>query len=300
MRELNKLQTFVRVVEHQSFTKAARELRVSSSVISKHIKDLEEALGFSVLKRSTRGVAPTEAGQSIFQSCATLFGEIDRVITDARNIETGPVGTLRVQCDPAYAEEVVVPLLPEFAAEYPNVRIELSAPPADGPSRQARYDVIIAQSPAAEPGMAGRRIAPVPHLICASPGYLRSRGTPKKPQDLRDHNCLVDTTVVQKEWQFTASGRKFLVEAKGNLFSNDPKILAAMAAQGLGIARLPFYIARPYIAQRKLTPLFERSAISRESMHAYHLRSERLPAKTEAFVALLQRRASGGSTPPAS
>jgi DNA-binding transcriptional LysR family regulator len=292
MRELNKLQTFVRVVEHQSFTKAARELRVSSSVISKHIKDLEKALGFSILKRSTRGVAPTEAGQSIFQSCATLLGEIDRVITDARNVEAGPAGTLRVQCDPGYAEEVIVPLLPEFTTEYPHVRIELSAIPSGGPARQGRYDVIIAPSPPAEPGMAGRRIVAIPHLICASPGYLRGRGTPKKPQDLRDHNCLIDTAAAQKEWPFAAGGRKLLVEPKGTLFSNDPKILAAMAAQGLGIARLPFYIARPYVAQRKLTPLFERSAISRETMHAYHLRSERLPAKTEAFVAFLQRRAS--------
>jgi DNA-binding transcriptional LysR family regulator len=288
VRELNKLQTFVRVVEHRSFSKAARELHVSSSVISKHIKDLEHALGFSVLQRSTRGVAPTEAGERVFRECATLFAEIDRVITTARNIEVGPVGTLRVECDPAYAQDVVAPILPKFTAEYPNLRIELAAARSGG-SLGKGYDVIISGSTPSEPGMIGRAIAALPHVVCASPAYFRRHGVPKTPEDLRNRNCLVDVSSAQKEWSFAVGSKKLMIDVKGDFFSNDAKVLAAMAVQGLGIARIPFYVARPYIAARALQSIFEKCTLARETMYAHHLRSDRLPAKTEAFVAFLQK-----------
>jgi DNA-binding transcriptional LysR family regulator len=298
VRELNKLQTFVRVVEHRSFSKAARDLHVSSSVISKHIKDLEQALGFSVLKRSTRGVAPTEVGEGIFRDCTALFAEIDHVITVARNIEAGPVGTLRVECDAAYAQDVVGPLLPKFIAEYPDLRVELSAARTGGPPG-AGYDVIISRSAPSEPGMTGRAVAAIPQVVCASPAYFRRHGLPKTPEELRSHNCLVDVSAAQKEWPFAVGGRKLMVDVKGNAFANDAKVLAAMAAQGLGIVRIPLYVARPHIARRKLKLIFEKATVSREKMHAYHLRSDRLPAKTAAFVAFLQKQlASEARSPP--
>ena len=103
LRDLNKLNTFVRVAQWQSFTKAAAELRTMPSVVSKRMKELEESLGFSVLTRSTHGLALTEAGRGLFQQCLEILAKLDNFVTERRNIETGPFGTLRIQATSDYS-----------------------------------------------------------------------------------------------------------------------------------------------------------------------------------------------------
>ena len=115
LRDLNKLNTFVRVGERLSFTKAAADLRTTPSVVSKHMKELEAALGFSLLNRSTHGIVLTDAGEGLFQSCLQMLSTIDGYVVEARNLQKGPVGTLRVQAASDYARHVLAPVISEFA-----------------------------------------------------------------------------------------------------------------------------------------------------------------------------------------
>jgi DNA-binding transcriptional LysR family regulator len=143
LRDLNKLNTFVRVAQRRSFTKAAAELRTRPSVISKRMKELEESLGFGLLNRSTHGLALTEAGEGLFQRCLEMLARLDGYVTERRNIETGPFGTLRVQATSGYARVVLAPLTTKFVQKRPGVRVHLSVVPENFASAEDGFDVIV-------------------------------------------------------------------------------------------------------------------------------------------------------------
>ena len=125
LRDLNKLNAFVRVAERRSFTKAAADLRTTPSVVSKHMKELEDALGFSLFNRSTHGIMLTDAGEGLFQNCLQMLAKLDGYVVEARNLQKGPYGTLRIQATSEYAECVLTPLLSEFVRRCPGLRIHL-------------------------------------------------------------------------------------------------------------------------------------------------------------------------------
>ncbi|MBV9530158.1 MAG: LysR family transcriptional regulator, partial [Bradyrhizobium sp.] len=190
LRDLNKINAFVRVAERRSFTKAAVDLRTTPSVISKHMTELEESLGFSLFHRSTHGIGLTDAGEGLFQNCLEMLAKLDAYIVDTRNLKTGPFGMLRVQATSGYARIVLAPLIVEFARLHPGLRIDLSVLPEDGASVQEGTDVIVAGRKPALPGLVAHDLGGVPHVICAGAEYFRQFGRPNEPQELREHNCL--------------------------------------------------------------------------------------------------------------
>src|SRR6476661_5478409 len=125
LRDLNKLNTFVRVAERRSFTKAAADLRTTPSVLSKHMKELEDALGFSLFNRSTHGLVLTDAGEGLFQNSLQMLAKLDGYVVETRNLQKGPYGTLRIQSTSDYAEYVLTALLSRFARRHPGLRIHL-------------------------------------------------------------------------------------------------------------------------------------------------------------------------------
>ena len=129
LRDLNKLNTFVRVAQHRSFTKAGAELRTRPSVISKRMKELEESLGFSLVNRSTHGLVLTNAGEGLFRHCLEMLAKLDDYVTETRNNETGPFGTLRIQATSDYARFILASLIIKFAKKRPGVRVHLSVVP---------------------------------------------------------------------------------------------------------------------------------------------------------------------------
>src|SRR5262245_13408797 len=192
LRDLNKLNTFVRVAQRRSFTKAAAELRTTPSVISKRMKDLEDSLGFSLLNRSTHGVVLTDAGEGLFQQCLEMIAKVDDYVTERRNLETGPFGTLRILATGDYARFILAPLTAKFVARRPGVRVHLSAVPDSATMAEDGFDIIVSGQKPSLPGIVGRDLGAVRHVICASPAYFKTFGRPKAPQDLRDHNCLAN------------------------------------------------------------------------------------------------------------
>jgi DNA-binding transcriptional LysR family regulator len=214
LRDLNKLNTFVRVAQRRSFTKAAAELRTRPSVISKRMKELEEALRFSLLNRSTHGIVLTDAGEELFQQCLEMLAKLDGYVTERRNIETGPFGTLRVQATSDYARFILAPLTTKFVEKRPGVRVHLSVVPEHFASAENGFDVIVSSQKPSLPGVVAHDLGAIRHVICGSPAYFRKSGRPKTPQDLRAHNCLADLYSGPKSWPFRNSPRPLLVEVK--------------------------------------------------------------------------------------
>jgi len=294
LRDLNKLNTFVRVAQRRSFTKAAIELRTRPSVISKRMKELEEALGFSLFNRSTHGLVLTDAGEGLFQHCLQLLREVDDYVTERRNLDAGPFGTLRVQATSDYARFVLAPLIIGFAKWQPGVRVHLSVVPHSGSSAEEGSDIIISGQKPVLPGFIGHDLGSIEHVICASPKYLRASGRPKTPQDLRGHNGLTDLYSGSKTWPFqSASRRRTLVEVKGSFSSSGIEVLIELAVKGCGIVRAPLYAVKSEIAKKKLVTILNDASLSPERMCAYYAKAKHLPAKTLEFLTYLERSLKG-------
>jgi DNA-binding transcriptional LysR family regulator len=287
LRDLNKLNTFVRVAQRRSFTKAAAELRTRPSVISKRVKELEEALGFSLLNRSTHGLILTDAGEGLFQQCLEMIAKLDEYVTERRNIEIGPFGTLRVQATNDYARCIIAPLTTKFVKKWPGVRVHLSVVPENFSSAEDGFDVIVSSQKPSLPSFVARDLGAIPHVICGSPAYFRKFGRPKTPQDLRTHNCLADLYSGPRSWPFRNSARPLLVEVKGSLSSNSNAVLMQMALNGSGIIRVPLHAVKAEIATKRLEVVLKNVALSPERMSAYYARIKPLPAKTADFVDFL-------------
>jgi DNA-binding transcriptional LysR family regulator len=288
LRDLNKLNTFVRVAQCQSFTKAAAELRTRPSVVSKRMKELEESLGFSVLNRSTHGLALTEAGRGLFEQCLEILSKLDNYVTERRNIETGPFGTLRVQATSDYSRFILAPLTTKFVEQHPGVRVHLSVVPENLISAEDGFDIIVSSQKPSLPGVVAHDLGAIRHVICGSPQYFRKFGRPKTPQDLREHNCLADLYSGPKSWPFRNLPRPLLVEVKGSLSSNSSAVLIRMALDGSGIIRVPLHAVQKEVADKTLDVIFKNIALSPERMSAYCARVKRLPAKTADFISFLK------------
>ena len=288
LRDLNKLNTFVRVAQCGSFTKAAAELRTRPSVVSKRMKELEESLGFSVLNRSTHGLALTEAGHGLFQQCLEILAKLDGYVTERRNIETGPFGTLRVQATSDYSRLILAPVTTRFVEEHPGVRIHLSVVPENLVSAGDGFDVIVSAQKPSLPGVVAHDLGAIRHVICGSPKYFQKFGRPKAPQDLRQHNCLADLYSGPKSWPFRNAPRPLLVEVKGSLSSNSNAVLIRMALNGSGIIRVPLYTIEKEIAEKRLNVLFKTVSLSPERMSAYCAKMKHLPTKTSDFINFLK------------
>ena len=288
LRDLNKLNTFVRVAQRRSFTNAAAELRTRPSVVSKRVKELEDDLGFRLLNRSTHGLALTDAGEGLFQHCLQMLSGLDDYVIERRNLETGPFGTLRVQVTNDHARWILAPLTVKFVEKHPRIRIQLAVVPDNFASAEDGVDVIVSRRKPAVPGVVGHDLCAVRHVICASPRYLQKTGRPKSPQDLREHNCLIDPFSAAKAWPFRNAARPLLVEVKGSLSSNSHAVLIELALRHCGVIRVPYHAVKDDIAARRLEVLFKTSSLSPERVGAYVAKSKRLPAKTADFIDFLK------------
>lgn len=295
LRDLNKLNAFVRAAESRSFTKAARDLNTSPSVISKHISDLEQNLGFSLLTRSTHGVALTEAGEGLFQKCLKLLAGVDEYVIGTRNTQTGPYGFLRIQASSDYARWVLAPIVRQFLKAHAQVRVEIVT--HMGASVDEECDIAVASVKPKTPGLIGEPIGKIRHLICATPGYLQKHGRPKTPQELREYNCLIDSNIASKtstsagssEWRFRKAGKNLGIEVKGSFCSDSPAVLRQMTLDHLGIARLPHYLIKTELGDGSLEQIFKDMTTAPEEMFAYYSKTKLLPAKVTTFIDFLRR-----------
>jgi DNA-binding transcriptional LysR family regulator len=288
MEDLNKLNTFVRVAEHRSFTRAARDLHMTPSAISKHIHDLEAKLGISLLNRSTRGVALTEVGDLFLAHCVEILGHIDEAVVDVQNLQRKPQGTLRIHVVSGYAQWILAPLLPVFMARYPELQLEVSTETPALSLVEAGVDVVVSGKSAPDPGLVHRELDLIEYVICASPAYFQAHGTPKQPKDLASHNCLVHTLFAPKEWPFKGSPRDTSVRVKGTFRSNSSEVLAQAAIGGIGIIRLPRYTVAAELASGRLQAIFDGMTRSPQHMRIYYPATRYLPAKTSAFIDFLE------------
>jgi DNA-binding transcriptional LysR family regulator len=251
-----QLATLSKVVELNGFSAAARALGVPKAAVSRAIADLEAFLGVKVLTRTTRRLSLTEAGQLIYPHARRLADEADAARTQIGRWFAPPTGPLRVVADPTYGRILLAPLVPRFMESFPDIPLEVNLQPqAPGmdPASGRGSDVAIRTTSGEEAGMAHRLLGAPPAILCATPAYLQRRGTPERPDDLRAHDLLTpEGEGPEFRMSLVHGAMRAEIRVISRLAVNDPGVLHAATAAGLGIGVLPEFLCRQGLATGRL------------------------------------------------
>jgi DNA-binding transcriptional LysR family regulator len=292
MQDLEQMVTFARVVKNGSFAAAARRLKVSTSVASKHVAKLERTLGVRLLNRSTRKLSLTEAGAAYYEHCARIVEEIENSRRAIAQMQATPRGLLRVTAPTTFANSRLGPVLPEFFRRYPEVQIDLNASNRIVDLAEEGYDVALRIVRTLPGNVVARQLRPVRWHLCASPEYVAQHGLPGHPSALTRHNCLVFPTLMQNSiWHFSRDDEKVEVPVHGSLMANTVEALHDLAAAGMGITMLPGYMAGKDIKEKRLVALLPDWEIeSGASLYAVYLPTRYVAPKLRVFVDFMVER----------
>lgn len=263
MLDLNDLAMFVQVVRAGSFSEAARRLRMPANTLSRRIDQLEGKLGTRLLHRSTRKLAPSTEGQTLFERYAPALDqifELERLQADAQ----APSGSVRVTAMAGLFEFFRLEWLVEFYARYPNISIDFLLDDTATDLISERIDLALRTGIETGSGFRVRRLAPSALILAASPAYLKRRPAPHTLRELAERDCLtISNRQGRNTWRLQGPRGSQEVPVKSRFAANDMRVLAQACAAGLGIALLPQVIAEPMIAQGKLVqvlPAYRRAS----------------------------------------
>jgi DNA-binding transcriptional LysR family regulator len=283
------LLIFAHVVQQRSFTRAARELDTSTSVVSKRIARLEARLGTSLLTRTTRHVSPTEAGLGLYEHALRILREVEQAELLVADLNGAPRGLLRVSAPVYFGELHIAPLLAELARRHPELRLELSLSDRFVDLASEGFDLAVRIGPLSGASLSVRKLIRDPLVACAAPTYLERRGTPQQPQDLLEHDCLRYTLASQRgRWRFQGeSGEALYIPVTGPFDSDHSGALREAAIAGLGIVYLPrFYLAEALERGALLRVLADHSRALID-IQAVYPGQRRLPPKTRVCLDFL-------------
>jgi len=285
---LNDLLAFIAVGQERSFTRAAAKLGVSQSALSHTMRGLEERLGVRLLTRTTRSVAPTEAGERLLRSIGPLFEEIEAELAALGELREKPAGTIRITATEYAADEILLPKLAQLLPAYPDIKVEIVIDYGLTDIVAGRFDAGVRSGEQVANDMIAVRVGPDMRMaVVGAPSYFTARSLPEKPQDLIDHNCItlrLPTHGGLYAWEFEKDGRELRVRADGQLTYNTTAQMMTAALAGLGLAYVPEGLAKPYVARGRLKRVLEDWCLPYSGYHLYYP-SRRQP--TPAFALLV-------------
>src|SRR6187402_490717 len=296
MAELDDLSAFVAVVQARGFRDAARASQSSPSRLSEAVRRLETRLGLRLLNRTTRSVAPTEAGARLFERLVPALGEVEAALDVVNAFRNRPAGTLKLNVPASVARLVLPPIIAGFLKEYPDIRMEVTVEDsfvdvlAAGADAGIRYDERLEQDMIAVPiGPRIQRFA-----TAASPAYLDARGRPQHPRDLLNHDCLSGRFASGRTptWEFERGGEMVRIDPVGPLvvrLGAAVDLAVETAVAGLGIIHLFEGWLTPYIESGTLEPVLEPWWERFSGPFLYYPGRRHLPAPLRAFVDFIRQ-----------
>ena len=254
--ELADLNAFVAVADERSFTRAAAKLGTSQSALSYTIRRLETRLGVRLLARTTRSVAPTEAGERLLRTLGPALDRIGSELASLSELRDKPAGTIRITTGEHAATSILSPVLARLLPQYPDIKVEISVDYGLTDIVAESYDAGVRLGEQVAKDMIAVRIGPDLRMaVVGAPSYFTRQPTPKKPQDLTAHDCIrfrLPTYGGLYAWEFAKRGRELKVRVEGQVVFNNIALQLNAAVGGLGLAYLPEDVVRPYLADRRL------------------------------------------------
>ena len=287
---LSLMATFVRVVETGSLSAAARSEKRSLPAVSRQLRALEEHLGTSLIARSTRRLSVTDAGQRWYEHCVRILRDLDAA-RDAVGDSRGVQGTLVVSAGVTLGSALVVPRLGELARKHPRLVVELRLEDRLVDLSSEAVDVAVrgGVAPPDTTRVVAHRVVTFRRAAVASPAYLTRRGTPRMPEELTGHCCLVQLREAGTlpVWRFLRHGTERLVTVRGAIRTNAPHAIRDLALDGAGVALLPEWLIERDLAEKRLRRILGEWCTERVSVWAIHRTELRSSPRVRALLGAL-------------
>lgn len=288
MLQVGQMVLFARVVEAGSFAAAAKSLGQTRAAVSKQIASLEERIGAQLLQRTTRSMHLTEIGKEFYSRCARIAEEAAEAESAVASLQSAPRGELRIAAPVTFGRRYLTPLVSPFLEAHPEISIELALSDAEPPLGDEGFDVAVRIAPRVESGYVARLLAPSPHVLCASPAYWGRHGVPRTPEELRDHECLLYSSLATPRiWRFR-EGKS--VRVRGRFAVNHGESLRDAALAGVGVAYMPGFLVGADLAEGRLVSALDDWAQSRQKVYAVYPKSRNLAPKVRVFIEFLVSR----------
>ena len=288
MDHVDCMKMFVRVVELGSFARASEELEVSRATATHAVARLEDRLGVRLLHRTTRRLSPTEDGRAYYESTVRILDEMAEAEESLSTSKLRPRGRLRVSTPQAFTHLMLFPHLPRFLARYPDLELELVVTDRAVHLVEEGIDCAVRASPIADDSLLiARHVAHVRWITCASPRYLKARGTPKKVEDLDGHECIrfiSPSTGRPSDWVFVHAGETSTYTPRGRLGVTSLETAAGAAMHDLGIAQVPEPVVSAALREGKVKSLLPGHVAPAPSLHVVYPSKRHLSAKVRVFA----------------
>ncbi|MGJ7492891.1 LysR substrate-binding domain-containing protein [Variovorax sp. ZT4R33] len=291
LERLTGIVAFARAASYGSFTAAAQSLSVSPSAVSKTIQRLEQQLGLRLFTRTTRSLVLTPEGREMHERALHLLRAAEEVVQAAAAVRSEPFGTLKVAAPLPIGTRLLAPALPAFRRRHPKLNIDLRLNDRFVNLVEEGIDVAIRIGHLADSNLISRGFASVRVGAFASPAYLAARGTPRKPEDLRDHDCVnfrYQTSGQTMRWMFKVASRTIEFTPDAAIVVDVSDAVAEVLAAGGGIGMAASWIAAPYVERGLLVPVLAEFSVDGATITAVWPESRRASPNVKAFISFLE------------
>ncbi|PCJ71701.1 MAG: LysR family transcriptional regulator [Rhodobiaceae bacterium] len=283
--DLNTIPIFVEVIRHNSFSRAADELGITKSKVSKSIAQLELSMGVKLLNRTTRRLKLTEAGMRYYEHALQGLSFIESAENAAAELQQEPKGELKISAPMSFGQTHIAPLIPRFLKQYPEVSIDLVLNDQMQNLLEHGFDLAIRSGDLPDSSLVGRQLCPLKSVLCASPAYLKEHAAPRTPNELKRHNCqLYSYSNPVDQWFFKKAGKQYAVHLSGNYKVNNSEALRVSLLNGIGIGRLPTFVAWSDIKRGRLIQVLGDYDMKATSLYALYPQKQFLPYKVRTFL----------------
>ncbi|MCL4186927.1 MAG: LysR family transcriptional regulator [Rhodobacteraceae bacterium] len=285
---------FLAVMEAGSFTGAAHRLGTTSGQASKLLSRLEIELGVRLLNRTTRSVAPTEAGRAYYERLKPLIDELEALDLDIRSISQAPRGRLRLTAPLTFGTVELAPALNTFAARFPEIELDVSFSDRVVNLVDEGFDMAVRVGRPDDSSLVSRRLCDVRIVVVGAPAYLARHGEPPTPERLSDHACILDTNFMDPgRWSFNEAGTVRAVPVAGRIRYSNAEACLRAAEAGLGLACVPAFVAGEALRSGRVKRLLRGFEVAPYGVHAIYPHSRHLAAKVRVLVDFLAERYRG-------
>lgn len=286
MDTIDGMKTVVAVVETGSFTAASERLNISKALASKYVGEVEKNLNVRLFHRSTRKLALTEAGKTYYQHALALLEEFAALVDTVTGEQSSPQGLLRISVPVAFGEMKLAQLIPKFMQLFPSINLEVILSNNMVDMVEEGIDVRIRVGGVDDSSLIARHIKTLPLILCASPQYLQQHGEPKTPEDITQHNCIIDSNFrIGRQWPVIApDGSADSINVKSRIAASSPSAVKEIAVAGGGIGMVPRFIAEPALEQGLLQQVLPSYSTLEFGLFALYPHRRYLPRKVRCFI----------------
>ncbi|PTL75960.1 LysR family transcriptional regulator [Vitiosangium sp. GDMCC 1.1324] len=282
------MRMFTKVVELESFSRAAQQMGISATAASRQVADLEARLRTRLLQRTTRRIYLTDQGRSYYERCTRILKDVEEAELAISSAAENPRGVLRINAPLSFGLHHLAAPFHEYMTRYPDVKLEVSLTDTIVDLVEAGHDLALRITREVKTTLIARQLAPVRLVTCASPAYLKRRGMPHTPDDLRLHECLHHIDDSQPgSWEFKGPTGSVRVPIQGTLSTNNGDLLREAALAGRGIIREPTFLVGEDLRQGRLVTLLPDYPLTPLHLYAVYPSRRYLPSTVRTLINLL-------------